>query len=123
MVYTIGRYNGSYEAEDLLEEVKTSDKKFTRMELLETAFESMAKMGWAKIDVEEYDMVSGEGTLSSPYHLFSSSCETPNSAGCFFLRGFLSALISKIMEIDTNTEAISCDGKGEGRCLFKISRR
>jgi predicted hydrocarbon binding protein len=93
------------------------------MELLETAFERMAKMGWAKIEVEEYDMISGEGILFSPYHLFSSSCESPNSAGCFFIRGFLSALISKIMEMQATCEAIRCEGKGEGQCLFKISRR
>jgi hypothetical protein len=93
-----------------------------KKELFDRSMRRVSHMGWGKISVSEYDPVDGIVNINVKANPFSDKCGTKETYGCFFLHGYMTGLVSEVMEEEMEYGVPRCLDVEKGSCFLFYPR-
>jgi predicted hydrocarbon binding protein len=118
IVFQMGRENGMAFCREVLSTVNHHGASLK--ELLELVLRNASKVGWANMEIEEFNTQTGNIRVVLKDNTFREFCLQTNLPQCFFLRGYLAGILKELSNVDYLPSHSGCYAEGHEHCSIKL---
>jgi predicted hydrocarbon binding protein len=120
MMFQMGRVAGLTEARKVLNEAPLGDH--SPRELMDRVMHHVSGMGIAEVRLNVFDLERGEVKVTYHGNAFEPLCLSIDLPQCFWMRGFLTGMISEVTGVTLTFKESECYAFGDADCSIRMTR-
>ena len=118
IVFQMGRENGVAYCHHLLATI--DHHGLSLRELFDLVLRNASKVGWANMEIEEFNTQTGNIRIVLKDNAFRPFCIHRDLPQCFFLRGYLSGIMKELSNMDYMPSHSGCYAEGHEHCSIRL---